>query len=70
MMPLGPPGVGKTLTAESVAKSNVKPLFSIGVSDIGVDSRTAERNLRRFFNLATEWGAVMLIDEAVGPGLW
>ncbi|OBT50804.1 hypothetical protein VE04_08539, partial [Pseudogymnoascus sp. 24MN13] len=60
----GPPGVGKTLTAESVAKSTGKPLFSIGVSDIGVDSRTAEKNLRRFFNLATEWEAVMLIDEA------
>lgn len=64
MNPLGPPGVGKTLTAESVAKSTGKPLFSIGVSDIGIDSRTAERNLRRFFNLATEWEAVMLIDEA------
>lgn len=60
----GPPGVGKTLTAESVAKSTGKPLFSIGVSDIGVNSRTAEKNLRRFFNLATDWEAVMLIDEA------
>jgi len=64
MKPLGPPGVGKTLTAESVAKSTGKPLFSIGVSDIGVDSEKAEKNLRRFFKLATEWEAVMLIDEA------
>jgi SpoVK/Ycf46/Vps4 family AAA+-type ATPase len=61
---LGPPGVGKTLTAESVAKSAGKPLLSIGVSDIGLKSDVAEKNLRRVFDLATEWEAVILLDEA------
>ncbi|GKT41593.1 uncharacterized protein ColSpa_01774 [Colletotrichum spaethianum] len=60
----GVPGVGKTLTAESVASLAGKPLFSIGVSDIGIDSKKVETNLQKIFNLAGLWEAVLLFDEA------
>lgn len=60
----GPPGVGKSLTAECVAKATSKPLFTVGVADIGTDSKTVEEKLNRLFSLAAEWDAVLLIDEA------
>ncbi|KAK3318127.1 P-loop containing nucleoside triphosphate hydrolase protein [Apodospora peruviana] len=60
----GAPGVGKTLTAESVADLAGKPLFSIGVSDIGTKSKMVEANLERIFALAGRWEAVLLLDEA------
>ena len=60
----GPPGVGKTLTAECVAKATSKPLFPVGVADIGTDSRDVEDKLNKLFSLAAVWDAVLLIDEA------
>ncbi|KAL8750215.1 MAG: hypothetical protein Q9199_007215 [Rusavskia elegans] len=60
----GPPGVGKTLTAETLAKCAGKPLYLVGASDVGLDPRTAEESLGRIFDLAERWGAVLLIDEA------
>lgn len=60
----GPPGVGKTLTAESVAKATGKPLFAVSVSDIGLKPSEVEQNLGVLFELAATWGAVMLFDEA------
>jgi hypothetical protein len=41
----GPPGVGKTLTAESVASLAGKPLFAVSPSDIGLDPAEVEHNL-------------------------
>ncbi|KAL8909780.1 MAG: hypothetical protein Q9171_004926 [Xanthocarpia ochracea] len=60
----GPPGVGKSLTAECVARATSKPLFTVGVADIGTNSRTVENRLNKLFSLAAEWDAVLLIDEA------
>ncbi|KAL8714529.1 MAG: hypothetical protein Q9220_001477 [cf. Caloplaca sp. 1 TL-2023] len=60
----GGPGTGKTLTAESVAKSTGKPLFAVGVSDIGLKPADVEHNLEVLFELAANWQAVMLFDEA------
>ena len=60
----GPPGVGKSLTAECVAKATSKPLFTVGVADIGTDSKIVEEKLNKLFSLAAEWDAVLLIDEA------
>ncbi|KAI4222604.1 MAG: hypothetical protein L6R36_006032 [Xanthoria steineri] len=60
----GPPGVGKSLTAECVAKATSKPLFTVGVADIGTDSGTVEDRLNKLFSLAAEWDAVLLFDEA------
>ncbi|GLI81005.1 hypothetical protein PoHVEF18_009374 [Penicillium ochrochloron] len=60
----GPPGVGKTLTAESVAQLAGKPLFSVGVSDIGLKPEAVEHQLETLFELAANWQAVLLFDEA------
>ncbi|MCJ1290409.1 hypothetical protein MMC34_001947 [Xylographa carneopallida] len=59
----GPPGVGKTLTAESVAKVTGKPLFSVSVSDIGLKPAEVENNLEVLFELAANWRAVLLFEE-------
>lgn len=60
----GPPGVGKTLSAESLAILTDKPLYSVSMADIGISPRTVESNLRRIFELATHWKAILLFDEA------
>lgn len=60
----GPPGVGETLTAESLAKLSGKPLFTVSMTDVGTSPEAVERNLLRVFELATHWKALLLFDEA------
>ena len=60
----GPPGAGKTFTAECVAEFTSRPLLSLTCGDIGTDEYRVEENLGKWFKLAEIWGAVMLIDEA------
>ncbi|KAK8115647.1 AAA family [Apiospora sp. TS-2023a] len=60
----GPPGVGKTSTAEVVALATRKPLFSVSVADVGTKAKNVEANLSRIFSLATRWKAILLLDEA------
>ena len=58
---IGPPGVGKTSTAETVATAARKPLFSINVADVGTEAKKVERNLEKIFALATSWQAILLM---------
>ena len=60
----GPPGSGKTLTAECVADSFEKPLYHISCGDIGTDPERLEERLEEVFDYAETWGAVLLLDEA------
>ncbi|RYP63750.1 hypothetical protein DL769_006877 [Monosporascus sp. CRB-8-3] len=60
----GPPGVGKTSTAETIAIATRKPLFSVSVADVGTKAKHVESNLSRIFALAATWQAILLIDEA------
>jgi hypothetical protein len=60
----GPPGVGKTLTAESVAEEMKVPLYSMSASDIGFEPRQLERTLQEIFEMCSRWNAVLLLDEA------
>jgi SpoVK/Ycf46/Vps4 family AAA+-type ATPase len=60
----GPPGTGKTLTAESVAEYTKRPLLSITAADLGHEPTELETNLLRFFRNATNWDAIVLLDEA------
>ncbi|RAL60584.1 hypothetical protein DID88_009779 [Monilinia fructigena] len=60
----GPPGAGKTYTAECVAEFTSRPLLSLTCGDIGTDEVKVEESLSSWFKLAEIWGAVMLIDEA------
>ncbi|KAI0115110.1 P-loop containing nucleoside triphosphate hydrolase protein [Daldinia grandis] len=60
----GPPGVGKTLTAECVAEYVKRPLYMISSGDLGAESGNLDRNLSRIMDLASTWKAVLLIDES------
>lgn len=60
----GPPGVGKTLTAESVAEKMKVPLFTLTAGDLGLDRITIENRLRGLISLCARWGAIILLDEA------
>ncbi|KUI68921.1 ATPase family AAA domain-containing protein 3 [Cytospora mali] len=60
----GPPGVGKTYTAECIAEYTGRPLISLTCGDIGTEEEDVEKHLQKWFALGEKWGAVMLIDEA------
>ncbi|KAF2823844.1 P-loop containing nucleoside triphosphate hydrolase protein [Ophiobolus disseminans] len=60
----GPPGTGKTLTAESVAEFARRPLLSVTAADLGHENETLERRLLRYFRRASEWDAIVLLNEA------
>lgn len=60
----GPPGVGKTLTAESVAEEMKVPLFMMSAGDLGLDPRHVESKLQGILDMCTRWGAILLLDEA------
>ncbi|CAG8972116.1 hypothetical protein HYALB_00008121 [Hymenoscyphus albidus] len=59
----GSPGVGKTYTAECISESTGRPLLSLTVRNIGTNEALMEQNLSKWFRLAENWGAVMLVDE-------
>ncbi|KAK3361017.1 P-loop containing nucleoside triphosphate hydrolase protein [Lasiosphaeria ovina] len=60
----GEPGLGKTLTAESVAESTRKPLYQVSTGDLDIDVKGLEDQLVKVFRLGLRWGAVVLLDEA------
>lgn len=60
----GPPGVGKTLTAESCAEEMRVPLYMMSAGDLGLDPRTVETSLKDILEMCTKWNAILLLDEA------
>ncbi|KAK3341903.1 P-loop containing nucleoside triphosphate hydrolase protein [Lasiosphaeria hispida] len=60
----GPPGVGKTLTAECVAEYVKRPLYMVSSGDLGVSSTDLDHQLTRIMDMTATWRAVLLIDEA------
>jgi hypothetical protein len=60
----GPPGVGKTLTGESIADFLKCPLYSVSAGELGTNPRTLEADLNRIMDITHSWGAILLIDEA------
>ena len=63
MLLCGPPGVGKTLTAERVAEHLRRPLYKLGAGDLGTDASRVERNLERALRLCAHFGAVLLMTK-------
>lgn len=60
----GPPGVGKTLTAESVAETMKAPLYTMSAGELGTQSNNVEKRLSDILEMASMWNAILLIDEA------
>jgi hypothetical protein len=59
----GPPGVGKTLTAEVYSRSSAA-LYRVHSGQLGLSVSNMETILKDVLTRAQRWGAVMLIDEA------
>lgn len=59
----GPPGVGKTLTAESVAEKMKAPLFTLTSGDFAKDETKIEGQLVDLISMCGRWGAIILLDE-------
>ncbi|PVI07506.1 P-loop containing nucleoside triphosphate hydrolase protein [Periconia macrospinosa] len=60
----GPPGAGKTSTAETIAAYTRRPLYSITCGDLGTEPDIVETNLLKHTERADRWGCVLLLDEA------
>ncbi|KAI1130964.1 P-loop containing nucleoside triphosphate hydrolase protein [Nemania abortiva] len=63
MLLSGGPGIGKTLTAESVAEHMRVPLYMMSGGDLGATSSDVEAGLTRVLNMVARWDAVLLLDE-------
>lgn len=60
----GPPGSGKTSTAETLAAYTQRPLYSITCGDLGTNPSDVERNLVIHTTRAHKWDCLLLLDEA------
>ncbi len=60
----GPPGAGKTLTAEAVAETQHRPLYVVNVGELGTTPDELEKALKAALQTAERWNAVVLLDEA------
>jgi nucleoside-triphosphatase THEP1 len=59
----GPPGVGKTLTAEAAAEYLRQPLYYVNVGELGIATSDIEEKLSEILEMATRWNAIVLMDE-------
>ncbi|CAG8981848.1 hypothetical protein HYALB_00014000 [Hymenoscyphus albidus] len=60
----GPPGVGKTMTAEALSELLRKALFTVSAANLSHDPATLDKQLAEIFELASHWNALLLLDEA------
>lgn len=60
----GPPGVGKTYTAEAVAEKGRVPLYAMSAGALGTKPNEVEAALDRALELCRLWNAMLLLDEA------
>lgn len=60
----GPPGVGKTLTAEAVAEVLHRPLYYVTMGELGVNPEDLEERLSDVLDLCAGWNALAVLDEA------
>ena len=62
----GPPGTGKTLLAEAVADRTRRPLYYLHAEELGTKADLLGEKVKKVFELATEWNAVILLDGKFG----
>ncbi|KAG1879131.1 P-loop containing nucleoside triphosphate hydrolase protein, partial [Suillus subluteus] len=60
----GPPGCGKTLTAEAAAEVTKRPLYCISAGKLGSDSEHVDHALAQILELSQRWKAIVLLNEA------
>jgi ATPase family associated with various cellular activities (AAA) len=59
----GSPGVGKTLTAESIAEKMKVPLYTLSAGEIGIMPAMVEREIKAALEKCAKWNAILLLDE-------
>ncbi|KAK8054840.1 hypothetical protein PG993_000067 [Apiospora rasikravindrae] len=64
LLTFGPPGTGKTMTAEAVGEECRVPLYAMSAGDLSTHPAEVEKALDRAFHCCALWNAVMLLDEA------
>ncbi|CZR66033.1 uncharacterized protein PAC_15933 [Phialocephala subalpina] len=60
----GPPGAGKTLTAEVLSEYFQMPLYAVSTGELGRTAEELEERLPLIFERASKWNALLLLDEA------
>ncbi|KAH6664637.1 hypothetical protein B0J14DRAFT_493413 [Halenospora varia] len=60
----GPPGVGKTMTAEALSELLHMPLFTVSAANLSQNSSDLDSQLSKIFDVASHWNALLLLDEA------
>jgi SpoVK/Ycf46/Vps4 family AAA+-type ATPase len=60
----GPPGCGKTLTAEAISEMLQRPLYSVSLGQLGTTPAELETKLGEILELCGKWDALILLDEA------
>ncbi|GKZ23196.1 hypothetical protein AbraCBS73388_009547 [Aspergillus brasiliensis] len=60
----GPPGVGKTLTAECVAEFMKVPLYVLSARALGTTTARVKESMDFILRIITKWNAVLLLEDA------
>eukprot|EP00567_Pseudictyota_dubia_P001989 CAMPEP_0197468342 /NCGR_PEP_ID=MMETSP1175-20131217/66030_1 /TAXON_ID=1003142 /ORGANISM="Triceratium dubium, Strain CCMP147" /LENGTH=1056 /DNA_ID=CAMNT_0043004439 /DNA_START=70 /DNA_END=3241 /DNA_ORIENTATION=+ len=60
----GPPGCGKTLTAEAMSEMLHRPLYTVTLGQLGTSPAELETKLGDILALCGRWDALVLLDEA------
>ncbi|KAH8807104.1 P-loop containing nucleoside triphosphate hydrolase protein [Xylogone sp. PMI_703] len=60
----GPPGSGKTLTAESISEHARRPLYIVTAGQLTTHISQLEDTLKKIFREGKLWNAIVLFDEA------
>ncbi|TPX32817.1 hypothetical protein SmJEL517_g04114 [Synchytrium microbalum] len=60
----GPPGVGKTLTAEAISEVLHRPLYYVTMGELGLTPDEMEKRLSDVLDLCAGWNAIAILDEA------
>lgn len=60
----GPPGVGKTLTAELYSESKKVPLIILRAGKLGTTVSEVSKGLKQYLEWAARWNCPLLINEA------
>ena len=53
----------KSLSAETMAETLQRPLYMVGVGELGTDAAELESNLSKILQTASVWNAILLLDE-------
>ncbi|OCH84836.1 P-loop containing nucleoside triphosphate hydrolase protein [Obba rivulosa] len=59
----GPPGVGKTLSAEATSEHARRPLYVVGGGDLGTQAAELNKKLQEVFDITTSCKAIVFIDK-------